>query len=107
MLNGKQRAFLRSEASRLDAIFQVGKGGVGEAAVKSISDALEARELVKVSVLLNAEKDPRETGEDLAAGCCAELVAVIGRKVILYRPSSKPEKRRLSSLLEGLGKDKR
>ena len=105
MLNGKERALLRSEASRLDAIFQVGKGGVGDAAVRSISDALEARELVKVSVLLNAGEDPRGTGEELAARCGAELVAMIGRKAILYRPSAKPEKRRYSLLLESAGRE--
>ena len=60
MLNSKQRAKLKSIASAENAIFQIGKGGVGEAAVKSIYDALEARELVKISVLDNSDTDPRE-----------------------------------------------
>ena len=63
MLNSKQRAKLKSIASSENAIFQIGKGGVGEAAVKSIYDALEARELVKISVLDNSDTDPREAAE--------------------------------------------
>ncbi|MBR5444615.1 MAG: YhbY family RNA-binding protein, partial [Clostridia bacterium] len=51
MLNSKQRALLRSIASQTDAIFQIGKGGVNEAMCKSLTDALEARELIKISVL--------------------------------------------------------
>ena len=99
MLNSKQRATLRSVASRMDAIFQIGKGGVNEAAVKSIGDALEARELVKISVLDNSDEDPREAGEAIAAATGSEVVAVIGRKIILFRVSSKPEKRAVSTLL--------
>ncbi|MBR4184988.1 MAG: YhbY family RNA-binding protein, partial [Clostridia bacterium] len=59
MLNSKQRATLKSVASKMDAIFQIGKGGLNDAAVKSIGDALEARELVKISVLDNSDEDPR------------------------------------------------
>ena len=99
MLTSKQRATLRSAASRMDAIFQIGKGGVGDAAVKSISDALEARELVKISVLDNSDEDPRDAGEAIAAATDSEVVAVIGRKIILFRVSSKPEKRAISTLL--------
>ncbi len=99
MLNSKQRAILKSVASRTDAIFQIGKGGVGEAAVKSIGDALEARELVKISVLENSDEDAREAGEAIAQATGSEVVAVIGRKIILFRQSSKPEKRAISTLL--------
>ncbi|MBQ4353317.1 MAG: YhbY family RNA-binding protein [Clostridia bacterium] len=99
MLTSKQRAILRSEASRMDAIFQIGKGDVNEAAVKSIGDALEARELIKISVLQNSEADPRLTAEDLAEQTGSEVVGVIGRKIILFKVSEKPEKRRISTLI--------
>ncbi len=99
MLNSKQRAALRAAASQMDAIFQIGKGGVGDAAVKSISDALEARELVKISVLENSDEDAREAAESLAEQTGSEVVAVIGRKIILFKVSSKPEKRKISSSL--------
>ena len=96
MLNSKQRATLKACASKIDAIFQVGKGGVGDAAVKSIGDALEARELVKISVLENSAETARDAG---AAATGSEVVAVIGRKIILYKQSAKPEKRKYSVLL--------
>lgn len=99
MLNSKQRSILRSEASKIDAIFQIGKGGVGDAAVKSIGDALEARELIKISVLDNSDTDIREAAEEIAGKTGAEVVAVIGRKIILFKESSKQEKRKISALI--------
>ena len=57
MLTGKQKRFLRSKAHHLDPIFQVGKGGVNENMIKQVADALEARELFKISVLQNCEED--------------------------------------------------
>ena len=99
MLNSKQRSILRSEASKIDAIFQVGKGGVGDAAVKSIGDALEARELIKITVLENSGADIREAAEEIAEKTDAEVVAVIGRKIILFKESSKQEKRKFSTLI--------
>lgn len=99
MLTSKQRAILKSEASKMDAIFQIGKGGVGDAAVKSIYDALEARELVKISVLDNSDADAREAAEEIAAQTDSEVVAVIGRKIILFKISSKKEKRKISAMI--------
>lgn len=99
MLTSKQRAFLKAEASKMDAIFQIGKGDVGDAAVKSIGDALEARELVKISVLQNSDADVREAAEEIASRTNSEVVAVIGRKIILFKVSGKPEKRKISELI--------
>ena len=98
-MTSKQRAKLRSMANGLQPIFQIGKGGVGEAAVKSIGDALEARELVKISVLDNSDSDARDAAEDIAARTESEVVAVIGRKIILFKVSSKKEKRKISTLI--------
>ncbi len=99
MLNSKQRAVLRSEAARLDAIFQIGKGGIGEQAVKSIADALEAKELIKISVLDNSDCDSRDAAEEIAKLTASEVVCVIGRKIVLYKRSDKPEKRVISKLI--------
>ncbi len=99
MLNSKQRAILRSEAAKLDAIFQIGKGGVGEQAVKSISDALEAKELIKLSVLDNSDCNSRDAAEEIASLTNSEVVCVIGRKIVLYKRSDKPEKRVISKLI--------
>ena len=96
MLNSKQRAALKAIASQTDAIFQIGKGGVGDAMVKSIGDALEARELIKISVLENSAETACGAAEEIAEATGSEVVAVIGRKIILYKVSSKPENRRIS-----------
>ena len=87
MLTGKQKRFLRSEAHHVDPIFQVGKGGVNEAMLVQIAEALEKRELVKVSILQNNEDDKNEVAEKLAAGTKAELVQLIGHTVVLYKQS--------------------
>ncbi|WP_409301807.1 ribosome assembly RNA-binding protein YhbY [Peribacillus sp. SCS-155] len=87
MLTGKQKRFLRSKAHHLNPIFQVGKGGVNENLIKQISDALEARELLKISVLQNCEEDRDVVADALAAGSKAELVQVIGNTIVLYKES--------------------
>ncbi|MFD1030553.1 ribosome assembly RNA-binding protein YhbY [Metaplanococcus flavidus] len=87
MLTGKQKRFLRSEAHHVDPIFQVGKGGVNEAMLVQISEALEKRELVKISILQNNEDDKNEVAEKLAKGTKAELVQLIGHTVVLYKQS--------------------
>ena len=92
MLTSKQRAYLRSLATSMPAIMQVGKGGITENLVKTVSDALEARELIKMSVLENSEYTPRDTADELAEAVGAEVVGVIGRKIILYRESEKHKK---------------
>ena len=87
MLTSKQRAYLRGLANTENAIMQIGKGGIGENLVKTISDALEARELIKLTVLENCDYGTRDVAEELAEATEAEVVAVIGRKVVLYRES--------------------
>ena len=91
MLTSKQRSHLKSLAANLQPVGQFGKGGMSENMLRSFSDALEARELIKINVLTNAEEDARSLGDELAARLSAECVAVIGRKVILYRRSSRKE----------------
>lgn len=87
MLTGKQKRFLRSKAHHLDPIFQVGKGGVNENMIKQIDDVLEARELIKVSVLQNCEEDKNSVAESLSIGTKAELVQIIGNTIVLYKES--------------------
>ncbi|MBQ9797066.1 MAG: ribosome assembly RNA-binding protein YhbY [Clostridia bacterium] len=89
MITSKQRAYLRSQANALTAIMQIGKGGISENLSKTISDALEARELIKLHVLENSGEDPYVLLQELAAELDAEPVAVVGRKIVLYRASEK------------------
>ena len=99
MLTSKQRAYLRGLASREPAILQIGKGGLFDNLTKTVSDALEARELIKVSVLENADGSAREIAEQLAAAVDAEVVGVIGRKLVLYKRSEKEANWKYSALL--------
>ena len=89
MLTSKQRAYLRSLAHDLPTIMQVGKGGLGDNMLKTFSDALEARELIKLTVLENSGENPKELLQVLAAQLGAEPVAATGRKIVLYRASTK------------------
>ena len=85
-LNSKQRSFLIGLASKEDALFQVGKAGITPEVCEAVA-ALEARELVKIKFLKNCFDDVRGAGETLAGRTRSELVKVIGRTAILYRPS--------------------
>ena len=87
MLTSKERARLRAMANTMDAIFQIGKGGVGEEMCKSISDALESRELIKLKVLENSDYSAREAANEIARQIGADVVFVIGNKFVLYRES--------------------
>ncbi|MCM3413042.1 ribosome assembly RNA-binding protein YhbY [Metabacillus litoralis] len=95
MLTGKQKRFLRSEAHHLNPIFQVGKGGVNENMINQLSDALEARELFKVSVLQNCEEDKNTVAEQIVEGTGAELVQIIGNTIVLYKESRENKQIRL------------
>lgn len=90
MLTPKQRAYLRSLAQKENALFQVGKGGVTPEFIKSTDDALEKRELIKISVLNNCEEDVAVAADKTASRTHSEIVQIIGRKFILYRASRKP-----------------
>ena len=92
MLTGKQRARLRSMANDMDTIMQVGKDGVNENMIKTVSDALEARELIKMRALENSGMTSREAAEELAAAVGADVVSVVGTRFVLYRRSEKNPK---------------
>lgn len=92
MLTGKQKRHLRSLAHHLNPIFQVGKGGVNENLVLQIGEALEARELLKVSLLQNCEQEKDEVAQELAKGAKAELVQLIGKTIVLYKESVENKK---------------
>ncbi len=92
MITSKQRAYLRKLANPIDTIFQVGKGGISEDMLKGISDALEARELIKVKVLENSDYSPKEAANEIADRISCDVVSVVGSKFVLYRESEKNKK---------------
>lgn len=87
MLTGKQKRYLRSLAHHLDPIFQIGKGGINDHLVRHVEEAIELRELMKVSVLNNSQEEARDIAPLLAERAGCELVQVIGRTIVLYKES--------------------
>lgn len=92
MLNSKQRSYLRSLASNMDTIFQIGKGGVTEEICLQISNALEARELIKARVLDNSGYTAKEAAAEIAEFIGCDVVACVGSKFVLYKASSKKKR---------------
>lgn len=92
MLNSKQRAYLRSLATNLDTIFQIGKGGVTEELCMQIENALEARELIKARVLDNSGYTAKEAAATVADYIGCDVVVCIGTKFVLYKESSKKKR---------------
>lgn len=88
MITPKERAVLRGEAQKLDSIIQVGKEGVTPEVVNTVDQALFARELIKLSVLESCSLTTREVADNLANRCRADVVQVIGRKVVLYKKNA-------------------
>ena len=84
-MTSKQRAYLKSLAMTMDPIFQAGKNSLTPEFVKAVSEALEARELIKVSVLKNCADDPKELAVVLSERTRSQVVQVIGKKIVLYR----------------------
>jgi RNA-binding protein len=89
MFTSKQRSHLKSLGANLEPVMQVGKEGIGENLLHSLSEALEARELVKITLLETATDSPKEMAAEIAASLNAEVVIVMGRKALLYRRSSR------------------
>ncbi len=91
-MTSKQRAYLQSLANPIAPIFQIGKSSLTPEIIQAIDDALEARELIKVSVLKNCLDDPREIANVIGERTRSEVVKVIGKKIILFRKSKKNPK---------------
>lgn len=85
MLTSKQRAHLKSIASTEDTILQVGKNGIVDTLVTQVSDALKAREIVKIKVLEGAMLTPAEAAAELSEKTKSEVVQVIGNKLVLFK----------------------
>ncbi|CAC96755.1 ribosome assembly RNA-binding protein YhbY [Listeria innocua] len=87
MLTATQKRFLRKEAHTIQPIFQVGKGSVSPNLIIQVKEALEARELIKISILQNCEEDKQTVAEKISTRAGADIVQVIGRTIILYKQS--------------------
>ena len=91
----KQRAYLKGLAMNIDPIFQIGKSSLTTEYLDGVEEALEARELIKINVLKNCLDEPKELAYAIGENTNAEVVQVIGRKIVLYREARQPEKRKI------------
>ena len=91
-MTSKQRAYLKGLAMTIEPIFQCGKSSVTPDFVKAVSEALEKRELIKISVLNNCADDPREIAQMVAERTRSQVVQVIGKKIVLYKESKDNKK---------------
>ncbi len=91
-MTSKQRSYLKSLASTLDPVFQVGKSSLTPEVTAAIEECFNTRELIKVAVLKNCLDDPKEIAQVVAERTHSQVVQVIGRKFILYKPDKKNPK---------------
>lgn len=91
-ITSKQRAYLKSLANGIDPVFQVGKASLTPEFTASINDAFNTRELLKIAVLKNCADDPKELAKMIAERTHSNVVQVIGKKIILYKPDKKDPK---------------
>lgn len=90
MITTKQRAELRGLANNLEDLFQIGKGGISDTVIAQVEEALVARELIKIKVLLETSPvTPREAAVELAEKTNSDIVQVIGGKIVLFRRNPK------------------
>lgn len=89
----KQRAYLKSLAMTMEPIFQIGKNSMTPELTGAISEALEARELIKISVLKNCADNPKELASLLAERTRSQVVQVIGKKIVLYKEGKNKNKK--------------
>ena len=92
-MTSKQRAYLKSLAMTMDPIFQIGKSSLTPENTKAIAEALEARELIKISVLQNCMDDPKELAQVVSERTKSQVVQVIGKKNVIYKEGKENKKK--------------
>lgn len=92
-MTSKQRAYLKSLAMTMDPILQIGKSSITPEVTASVSEALEARELIKLNVLQNCADDIHGIAEVLAERTRSQVVQVIGKKIVLYKEGKEDKKK--------------
>ncbi len=91
-MTSKQRAYLKSLASKENVLFNIGKSSITPEVTQAIGEALDARELIKIGVLKNCMDDPREIADTVAGRTKSMVVQVIGKKIVLYKESRNHKK---------------
>jgi len=101
-LSSKQKRFLKAQAHDLKPIIQIGKGGLQNEQKTSIREALDRRELIKITLLQNTDEDAKEIASLLEEQLAIEVVQIIGRTLVLYKKSSREKYRKISKEVQAL-----
>lgn len=91
-MTSKQRAYLRGLANTMDPIFQIGKNGLTDVLIQQLDDALEARELIKITVLETAPENVKDLGNEISERTDSIFVQAVGNKITLFRQKKKNSK---------------
>lgn len=105
MLTNKEKKFLKKEAHHLKPIFQIGKNGINPELLEQVADALNKRELIKVTILQNSEAEIETVAQEIAKSIHADVVQTIGRVMVLYKPAKESKNQNISQELRAITKD--
>lgn len=94
-MTSKQRSYLKGLAMTMDPILQIGKSSLTPELTQAVDEALEARELIKIHVLKNCIDDAKELGMVLGERTRSQVVQVIGKMIVLYRPAKEEKNRKI------------
>ena len=86
-MTSKQRSYLMGLAMNIDPVFQIGKSGLTPEVTEAVRETFNTRELVKISVLKNCFEDPKQMAQLIADRTGAQVVQIIGKKIVLYKES--------------------
>ena len=91
-MTSKQREYLRGLANTIDPIFQIGKNGLTDVLIQQLDDALEARELIKITILETAPENVKDLGNKISERTNSIFVQAVGNKITLFRQKKKNSK---------------
>ncbi|MBQ9278944.1 MAG: ribosome assembly RNA-binding protein YhbY [Lachnospiraceae bacterium] len=91
-MTSRQRAYLKGLAMNIDPVINVGKSSLTPEVTGAIDEAFNKRELIKIGVLKNCLDDPHAIAEAIAERTHSQVICVIGKKIVLYKPDKKNPK---------------
>ena len=94
-MTSKQRAYLKGLAMNMTPLLQIGKSSLTPEVTQSAAEALEARELIKIHILKNCADDGKELAAMLAERTHSQVVQVIGKMIVLYKPAKEEKDRKI------------
>lgn len=94
-MTSKQRSYLKGIAMTTEPVLQIGKSGLTPELTTAVEEALEARELIKITVLKNCLDEGKVIAEVLSERTHSEVVQVIGKKIVLYRQARDEKKKKI------------